>query len=130
MTKKKKSEVESFGDKEHIGKRTVDAPNLGKYWNADYLIGLVYRNGGVLPGGSGNVMKPEFYGCGLEQEEFLIMLTFYGALMYCAKKDPDEAELWMEEIGRNLIANYQLEDDEKEWITQKFINKKYGQEMS
>lgn len=109
-----------------IGEKTkkIVAPVLGKYFRPDYLIDIIYRNGGVLPGGSGNIMSPVFFGCGINQEEFLQLLTFYGGYMLLAKKDPLEAEQVLEEIGQNLLDNYKFDEEEKIWLKEKFIDKK------
>lgn len=115
------AEIKGEGRK---AKRLVDAPTLSKYFNADFVVEVVYKNGGIAPGGSGNVMDPPFYGCGVTQEEFHLLLTFYGGMMLLAAKDPKEAEEIYEEIGRSLIANYKLDDEEQKWVNDYFINKK------
>ena len=113
-----------IGEGSKPNKKKMDAPVLSNYFNAEYLVDVVYRNGGIAPGGHGNVMTPVAFGCGVTQEEFLMLLTFYGAFMLLAKKDPKEAEQVMEEIGKNLIEHYKLDEEDKAWITEKFINKK------
>ena len=104
--------------------KKVKAPILGKYFNSDFVISVVYRNGGIAPGGSGNVMEPEFFGCGVTQEEFHLLLTFYGGMMLLSAKDPKESEEIYEEIGRNLLEFYKLDEEEKKWVKTYFIDKK------
>lgn len=113
-----------MGEARKPAKKKMDAPTLSKYFNAEYLVDVIYKNGGIAPGGSGNVMTPSFYGCGVTQEEFHMLLTFYGAMMYGAKKDPAEIELFVEEIGKNLLEHFKLDDEEKAFIKEKFIDKK------
>lgn len=110
--------------------KKINAPILGKYFRADYLIDVIYRNGGILPGGAGNIMKPVAFGCGINQEELMMLLTFYGAFMLLAKKDPAEAEGMMVEIGQNLLDNYKFDEEEKIWLKEKFIDKKNKDEVS
>ncbi|MDO8604473.1 MAG: hypothetical protein Q7K40_03710, partial [bacterium] len=45
--------------------KKINAPTLSKYFNAEYVVYMVFHNGGIAPGGSGNVMFPEFFGCGV-----------------------------------------------------------------
>lgn len=113
-----------IGEGSRSGKKKMDAPTLSKYFNAEYLVDVIYKNGGITPGGSGNVMSPVAMGCGVTHDEFLMLLTFYGALMYASKKDPAESELMLEEIGRNMIEHCKLDDEEKKWVKEKFIDKK------
>lgn len=117
-----------IGEGSKAGKKKMVAPALGKYFNAEYVVDVVYRNGGIAPGGSGNVMTPVTLGCGVNHEEFMMLLTFYGGMMVIAKKDPLEAEAIMEEIGNNIIEHYKLDAEDKKWIEEKFIAKKVKEE--
>jgi hypothetical protein len=118
-----------IGEGSKSSKKKMVAPALGKYFNAEYVVDVVYRNGGLAPGGSGNVMTPVSFGCGVNQEEFMMLLTFYGGMMVIARKDPLEAEEIMEEIGKNIIEHYKIDLEDKKWIEEKFIQKKKKEEI-
>lgn len=122
--------IDILGEARKPSKKKMDAPVLGKYFNPEYLIDVIYKNGGIAPGGSGNVMTPVFFGCGLTQEEFHMLLTFYGAMMYGAKKDPEEIELFIEEIGKNLLEHFKLDEEDRVFIKEKFIDKKKSNDKS
>lgn len=113
-----------IGEGSKASKKKMNAPALGNYFNAEYVVDVIYKNGGLAPGGSGNVMTPVSFGCGVNQEEFMMLLTFYGGMMVIARKDPLEAEAIMEEIGRNIIEHYKIDVEDKKWIEEKFIAKK------